>query len=538
VSRRAVALVVLALLLVGGIVLSRGDGATTAGDVDDSTLVAVEPANLLPVGPPDDALDGAWYCAGQSSGEGTVADGTLVLANVGTDDARARVTATSSDGEEAEVDVDVAALTTERLALADLIEAEWVAAAVHVVGGTITVEHEVVGPLGRDVAPCHSRSSDRWYLPAGASTRDATMALAVFNPHAGAATVDLSFTTDENVREPNELQGMLVPAGGVVVVPVSDLVTEREVMATTVTTRRGLVVVDRIQTFDGTGAATTAEEIEAQPFRRKGVTLTPAVAAPAEAWTFPASVSSNYTAERVVVFNPGERTAEVVIDVALDEQERYDPVPSVPLDVPGGRFAVFDVRDHEAIPSAAAHTLTVRSRNEVPILAERSLSSVGEAPSLGEATSTGSPVEDTAWVLPAGPRPDGADDARYVIDNPGAEAVEVTVSAFGDGTLEALPDGRLTIEAGRRVELRPDDLPPGRVSLLVEASGPVVVERRLLSRTAAEVPGDDEPDEEDDAEAADDETEDTEEGSDDEAAGLGTSATIGIPLDRRLARLG
>lgn len=491
--RRWPPLVLILALLVAGLVIGR-EGSTRAGDAPED----VDPATLLPVAAPPDALDGSWFCAGQSAGDDTPADGTVVVANVGDTTARGSLLAVAAGGDEPVVEpLEVPARTTERIRLADLVEADWVAAQVQVAGGTVVVEHEVVGEHGRDAAPCQSRAASSWMLPAGASTRDATFTLAIYNPYAGEARVDLAFTTEESVRQPPDLQGLAIAPGAMVAVDVSGVVTERAVIATTVDATRGQVVVDRIQTYDGEGAATTEEEAEAETFQRQGLTVTPAVPGPQETWSFPSGVKAGFLHEAVVLFNPSERVAEAEITVDLDDPARNGTFDPFPLTVPPGEFATFDLDAIEQIPAGVAHSLTVRSENGVPVVAERTLAAAsdGTVPYTGTAASTGSPVAAERWAFATGPEPD-VDTGRISVTNPGEAAVEVEVAAFGAGELTPVGEdsaggsaSTFTLEPGARRDVYVTELDDDARSLSVVASGPVVAERRLFPVESEEETG-------------------------------------------------
>lgn len=525
-TRRWPPLVLIAALLVGGLVVGR-DGSGR----DTSAIGPIDPATLLPVADPDDAIDGSWFCAGQSAGDDTPADGTLVLANVGDTDAVATVhlVAAGEDDDPVVERVEVPARTTERVRVADLLEADWVAAQVQVEGGTVVVEHEVVGEHGRDVAPCSSRASDHWLLPSGASTRDATFTLAIYNPYPGEARVDLRFHTDDGLREPSDLQGLRVAPGALVAVDVAAVVTERATIATVLEATRGQVVVDRIQTYDGQGSATTDEEAEAETFLREGLTIAPGVPAARRVWAFPASVRAAFLHERVLVFNPGDEAAEVSVDIALDDPLRNGVLDAFPLTVPPGEVAVLDVDDIETVPVGITHSISVRSENDVPVVAERSIAAAGEvaddepAPYLGEATSTGSPLAAERWAFAAGAEPE-AEASHIVVTNPGDDAVQVELVAFGDGdTSPALVDGdgepvaSFALDPGARREVIVSaDLPEGRTSVEVVADGPVVAERRLLAERTTSGSDEEEPTTE---------------------PGRGTSTALGIPLRRGLVVL-
>ncbi|HYI60742.1 MAG TPA: DUF5719 family protein [Acidimicrobiales bacterium] len=500
-SRRWPALVLVVALLVGGLLLTGDGGEDDAGRPTD-------PATLLPVAAPADALGSVWFCAGQTAGDGTMADGTVVVANVGDASAVGRIEVVSEAGTRAGRALEVPARTTRRVRVADVLEAEWASARVEVDGGTVVVEHEVVGPRGRDVAACQTTASERAYLPSGATTRDATMRLAIYNPYPDAATVDLAFaTTDARRRTPSDFQGLPVAAQSMIVVDVTPVVTVVPVAAATVTTRRGRVVVERIQTYDGEGASTTEEEADAEAYRPDGLALTPAVSDPRPVWSFPAGVRSAVAHERVVVFNPGDEEAEVEVEVALEDPARNGTVGPFPLTVPAGEFASLALDEAGSVPEGLTHSLVVRSVDGVPVVAERWIDAAGEEASyVGVATSTGSPVAAPRWAFASGRRAADEERGRVVVTNPGDAEVTVAVTAVGDGQEVPVPGGRVTLAPGARHEVELDDLEGARLSLVVEASGPVVAERRLMAQGAA--------------------------GADDEEGeqGRGASVAVGIPL--------
>ena len=511
-SRRWPALVLIAALVVGGVVLGSDDVA-----VEDPP--PADPSTLLPIAVPDDALGSVWFCAGQSAGDDTPADGTLVISNPSDEAAAGRIELVSAEGEEAADEVAVEPWTTTRVRVADLLAGEWVAARVETTSGTVVVEHEVVGEAGRDVAPCQTRAADRLYLPSGATTRDAQLTLLVFNPYSDAATVDLSFVTDDGVRRPRALQGLPVPAGAVVPVDVSGVVTVRPLVATILTARRGRVVVDRVQTFDGRGAATTEEEAAEEPYQREGLTVTPAVPRTATDWVFPAGLRAPGIHEQITVFNPGEELAEVDVTLDLADPQRNGTLDPFALEVPGGEARVLDVDEAEGVPEGVTHSVTVTSTNQVPVVAERALAVTEDASYRAQLTSTGAPVVSEGWVFAAGWRGPDEEAQRIALANPGDEDVTVELVAYGDGERSApLGDEPITLAPGEHVELdvgQLGGLEEGQTSIEVTASAPIVAERRLISRSPS-----DDPD------------------ADDAEPGVGGSTALGVPVGPGTAALG
>ena len=83
-------------------------------------------------------------------------------------------------------------------------------------------------------------------------------------------------------------------------------VTRKDQVSAKVTVRGGRVVVDRIQTFDGTDG-------------RQGITMGLGAPAAAGTWVFPDGQVGPGLAEQMVVYNPGAAVAEAEVEVRLDD---------------------------------------------------------------------------------------------------------------------------------------------------------------------------------------------------------------------------
>jgi hypothetical protein len=314
------------------------------------------------------------------------------------------------------------------------------------------------------VAPCASSASDRWYLANGSTARGASQVLVLFNPFPGDAVVDIALATDQGRDEPETLQGLPVPAGSTTRIALEDFVRRREVTATTVTARTGRLVVDRLQSFDASVG-------------RGGLSLALAAPAPAEVWTFPAGRHEEGLVERWHVYNPGDVDAVVTVEVVTDSGEV--PIP-VERTVSARSQLVIDAAEAAVVPAAVGHSSTVRSINGVAVVAERELSGAAPSSRRGWSSMVGAPLAAERWLLAAGPGVDEVDE-RLVIFNPGPDSVRFSVGAQVDGRVVAvdqLGDVELGPVARRQIPLAElSDDPP--VPLVVEATGPVVVERDL-----------------------------------------------------------
>src|SRR3546814_11798721 len=114
------------------------------------------------------------------------------------------------------------------------------------------------------------------------------------NPFPDDATLDITFATDDQIRETGRFQGFVVPGRSVVGAYVEDL-GYRDQVSTQIEVRSGRLVVDRIQMFEGTDEDA-----------RRGIP--PGLGAPVSAleWVFPAGEPNGGVHEPAVRFNPGE----------------------------------------------------------------------------------------------------------------------------------------------------------------------------------------------------------------------------------------
>lgn len=417
----------------------------------------------MPTVAPESALSSAWFCAASATTGSGRGDLAVTVANATGSRRTGTVTWVPNEGDPVTRPLDLGPHAALRLEGADALDVAGLSAIVEVDGGGVSVEHAVESPRGMALAPCASAASDRWYLANGTTARDATQVLVLFNPFPDDAIVDVSFVTDQGRDQPDALQGLPVRARSATRVNVTEIVRRRDVTATAVVARRGRLVVDRLQWFDGSAG-------------RRGLSLALAAPAPAEVWTFPVGIFEEGLTERWRLFNPGERDAVVIIEVVPDEGDL--PVP-VERTVPGRSQITVDASEIGIAPGSA-HSSTVRSINGEPVVAEREL--VGTAPSSrrGWSSMLGSPLGARRWVLATGPEA-GQVVERLVVHNPGVDPVRFSLTALSSGSpiavaaLQAMELG----PAERRVLDLAGSLEGSPLPLVVEADGDVVVERDL-----------------------------------------------------------
>lgn len=451
-------------LIAGAVLVERGD---------DEGASAVPRPVAMPVANAAGAASSTWYCAGGTA-TGTdegAAEQTVVVVNASGEPRQGRLTAYPSEGSTAVRTFEVPAHDRVDVLVSEVVAAPWAAALVEVDGGDVAVQHVLSGPQGRAVAPCASAPAASWYVPAGTTRPGTRMVLAVFNPFPGEAVVDVSFETDEGTtRRPQAYESLVVDGGSLTVLEVTDVVTLRPELATTVTARSGRVVVDQILIADGTGDDPTS------------VAAVLGAPEPATAWTFPDGIGGVGYGERIVVQNPSGDAAEVDVQVVLDDPATNGVAEPFEVRVDAGGYEVVDVFADGRVPTGVAHQVVVRSRNDVPVVAERVVSGGADAALSGLSTTMGSPDVATRWLAPVA-SVDGAVTAAVVVSNPsGDRDAVVTVRAVSGGRFDVIEglDGLTLPPAGRRVvELGADGLGLERLALDVGADGPVVVETRF-----------------------------------------------------------
>jgi hypothetical protein len=478
VTRLAI-LVALPALFVAALVFERDPAPPTAPS--GSVLERSAPV-AAPVGAPSST----WYCAaGTATGPGGEAEQILVIANDGEEALEATLTAHADDGEQTTETVTLDGRSRTQVRVSELIEAAWASVVVEAPGGGIAVDHVVTGPTGRSVGPCASSVSPTWYLPAGTTALGVSHRLVLFNPFAADAVLDVAFETETDRRTPEEYQGLVVPAGHVSVLAVSDVVTVRDQVATEVVARSGLVVAEQLEIVTDESELPTS------------TALALGAPGPAPAWHLPAgpALGGDVTG-RVVVFNPGDEAAEVDVQVALEDPAAHPVVEPFELTVRAGQFAEVDLAADGRVPQGVAWSAVAVTRNDVAVVAGTVVQVAGDAaggddggdgdgggdgqpPDRGRTVSVGSPVVAAEWRVPYGGEADGEPPELALVNPSSTEERRVRLEAVGEGSVEAVPEpAEVVVPAGGRAAVRPEGLEaPGTVSLRVVADGPVSVAR-------------------------------------------------------------
>lgn len=385
----------------------------------------------------------------------------LVVTNTADSARVATVSLYGPDGPIGTHDLDVAAHTRTQFGLRSLTDVDVVAALVELDGGGVGVAQLSEGPQGPTLSPCVGEPAGSWFIPAAATRLDARAILTLFNPFPDDAILEISFVDDEEVRVPGGFEAFPVPAESVVAVDLTDIVTVRPQFSTAVRARAGQVVIAMVQTYDGSEGP-------------EGLAVVPGAPVPSRTWYFPTGRWDDRQSETYVLFNPGERDAQVDVAVALDDPATNGAVQPFEVTVPRFGFVAIGSNQDEwaRVPEGVAHSVTVRVRNDAPIVAEQRFLTVGgDRPGLAQAM--GSPVAATDWIVSIVDLDATASSITVVNPSP-LSLTQVDVTAVSGGEEHALDP--VEVAQGTRTVL--DVLDGTGMSVAgarVGASHPVVV---------------------------------------------------------------
>ncbi len=528
---RASLLFVVLGLLVAGILYDRVDSRPAeVAAISDRPLISPSVSD-----PP--RLDGAWYCPVGSCSPGGFADHKLQISNLSDDTATASVNILTDAGKGPTIRIDMAPLSTREVALSGVSQADVAGAVVEIIGGNGVVSHSVDTSAGRAEGPCATHVSNSWLFASGRTTRDSRNYLVLMNPFPEDVVYNIEFYRSAGrPRRPADLQGGVISANSVEIVEIESYIAREEAVATSITTARGRLVVERLQTLNG-------------DLGPSGAALQLGVVNPALSWMLPAGRIHESGDDRVIVFNPSDEDSATV-DIQLwpvnpTDRSLYG-LGSIPRELLPGRFEIVDLgieagRFGLRLPYEVG--VSVTSTNDVPVVVERwhfaakvdtSLigaggtevaptegesvvetdpgsdeSNLGSEPGIegeldvpgilggraselaqptadaGVATSRGTEIVSDRWVIPwvATPSP----DATVIIVASTREAA-VEIKALVNGELQG--PFRASVPPGGR-SIVPLPISAAGASIVVTSDAPISVEAQVvdLAQRMAVVPG-------------------------------------------------
>jgi hypothetical protein len=308
-------------------------------------------------------------------------------------------------------------------------------------------------------------------------------AISLLNPYPIDSIVDLSFSTSQGLEQPQDFQGLDVPANGLITVDLGSHLRRRPTIATTVTARTGNVVAWETQwvtppakgaTLIGSPAANNPLADPASPI--SGIAVTLGSPSTGTSWIWPDGVAGNGIDERYLIYNPGSATAQVRLSLTL-QQGSAEPFD---LAVGAGQVVPVVSEQQARIPSGVAHSAVLESVNGVPVVAVRSESALGLIEGIG--SLPGGRISASQWLVPMA-LSDRRHVGRLVLYNPGSQPARATVTTLIKGQQAPLPGvGPLTVRPAQWAAVQLPAMRGGGGPLVISSSAPVFAESDTYGR--------------------------------------------------------
>ncbi|NND74651.1 MAG: hypothetical protein HKN44_06550 [Ilumatobacter sp.] len=478
-NRRSLpALILLVAGLVGIVVVGRDTEATPPA------VFSAPAGTWMPSVTDFGSLTGSWFCPGVPATGVDGVGGSVVISNRGSEQLAGRFTVLSPEGVVTEQGFTVGAWAQSTIDVDAFVTTSFASVVVEIDGGQGFVEQIAMHPAGDSVAPCASDTSSEWYLADGFTAGGSIETLILTNPYDDLVLADLTFSTESGFSEPNAFRGFPVPPKSVKVIPIAELGNRDEpVIAASVTTRSGRLVVGRAQHFTGAG--------------RLGYDVSLAAPALRDQWWFADGERGEGITETFAIYNP--TAGDVEVDVYfLGLPLEADGGGFAPINVPARQVVVFEpfegaAEEDEATTSDpefftsripnGRHSVVFSTLAQPTVVVERVLTRP-----VGETFSTtvlqGAPPRPDGFVAtrwhvgigPTTPTPEAL--VVYNVDN---EQATITIEAVGPGGPSPIPS--LTdIPLGPGAVITIDLVTPDALGqeLIINASNRVFIERSLL----------------------------------------------------------
>jgi hypothetical protein len=430
---------------------------------------AVITASLRPAVPTAGGSTVTWYCTGGSGPDG-IAEVGLELINTSTATRRASVTGLPGGRISVEgsmVELDLAAGERASVAPADLAPgALFVGAVVEVDGPGVVVEQSLIsGTIGADRSPCSTRTDSLWIVPSGATRFEAEgerMVIMMLNPFPDDAVVNIAFVADVGL---DDLDGIVIPAGEVAAIDVTDEVTVAASVSAVIDVVSGRISVSRIQALSG-------------PTAGRGLRATPATPAGAPLWYLPIVEVRPGRSDVVSVTNPDpDRVAEVDIEIIAHRPGvLVDPIE---LTVRPGRTVAVDLAAEARLADVEAATLVIRSLDGLPVAVDLATTvHSGGALVAGASGAIGLDAASDEWIVLLESMAEHM-ESQLVVVNPSTVAIAI-VELIVDG----VPVRSAEVGPTRRLAIPAAELGDGRFVVRIVSSAPVIAARELVGLTS------------------------------------------------------
>lgn len=462
-TRRRLPAVVLTLVaIVAAVTAIRHERITT------TPTFSVAVAGWMPAAPTAAGLTETWFCPGVPATGIDEIEGEIVIAN--RDGARmiGTVLLVNDRSESQRLDLAVDGWSSASVDLDSTLPGAMVGAVVEVDGGGAIVEQRSFHPSGDSSAPCANATSDAWYLADGFTVEGSLDQIVLTNPFDQTVVADLEFATREGSRSPIAYQGLTVAPRSVKVVDLGAPgagAQGESILAVTVTTARGRLVVGRFQQFLGGGRFGTQVSLGSPALR--------------DHWWFANGYKGPGIDERFNIYNPTDDDVEVDA-LFLGVAEVLDLIP---ITVPSHQVVTFEPSSVAGLPDGR-HAMVFSALGKQSIVVERATTTAVGTDVSTSVIAGATPRHDgyvaTTWYLAAGPaEPTEAGLIVFNVDNtPGTVSV-FAVGSSGPVPVPGLQDVVLPTASIITLDLT-DPIVIGR-ELVIESTSRVFIERSSLT---------------------------------------------------------
>ena len=441
------------------------------------------------------AISSSWSCAGATEAPGSVASGELVFSNGGSATVAGTVDLVSQEGYRRAVSVSLPPGSTRTLqeelpGVPGSRSDQWLGAIVTLYGGMATVTQVVSTPHGTSSQPCASAGAREWYFADGATLRNAWDEISLVNPYPVTAVADLSFTTEQGRELPMDFQGVVVPPDGLTILDLGSHLRRRQHIAVTVSARTGEFVAyqTEIVTPPPPGAPPRGAPGAVNPvIPVPGITLALGSTVPSTSQWWPAGGEGPGITESYAVYNPGQATARLTLDLASPAGARS----TVPLTIaPYGSAFLTTNGAPWALPGIA-YSAHLESTDGVGVVAERFVMDAPPSAARGLGVLYGESTPASGWLLvPAsdglmlsGARVKQLARPRVEVLNPGEGTATVSVqllSSRGGAATAPTAATEVRLAPGGTATVQVPESSTGG-PFAVRSSAPVLVEQDLYS---------------------------------------------------------
>jgi hypothetical protein len=322
-------------------------------------------------------------------------------------------------------------------------------------GGGVVADQIVSGRAGWSMAPCATRTSSYWAFAGGSTESGNSLALALFNPAAPDAVVNVSFVTASGLVTPQAYQGLIVPTGQLVVENVGSYVQKVVDIGTVVTAQSGSLV---------------SSEFQQSPQGSGGLALRLGAPSLSSVWRFAQTTVRPGTQVEFHLANPGTATVTATLSLGLSE----GTVVPRRITIPPLSIVSYAASGAGGLPQQTAFSVTINA--SAPIVTGRTVAAGNGSPTPGWGSASGTVTVSTRWLVPGpgvpgAPGTQGASTSTLAVANPGPSTARVTVSsvdAVRPATTFTIPPGGVVVLGPKRVG--------GLLLLSVVSSQPVNVE--------------------------------------------------------------